>query len=51
MKTLLTGKPYVKADRTDISKTFRRIRKEMKQSHDKQLEKIFRLPTIGKRQA
>lgn len=36
MKTLLTGKPYTNSAETDIEKTFRRIRREMKQAAESQ---------------
>ena len=48
MKTLLTGKPYVKSELTDLKKTFARIRKEMKQAEDKRMDRVFRLPVAKK---
>jgi hypothetical protein len=47
--TLLTGKPYVSSAKTDIRKTFARLRREAKAADEKQqaerLDKIARTVT------
>ena len=48
MKTLLTGKPYVKACDTDVAKTFKRVRKELKEAKDKGLDKIIHIRVARK---
>lgn len=48
MKTLLTGKRYVRADDTNLKLTFARVRKELEKDKLKRLEKIFHLPVSKK---
>ena len=48
MKTLLQGKPYTNSANTNVGKTFARIRKQLKQSKDKQYQNIFNMPTAKK---
>ena len=48
MKTLLQGARYVRSDKTDLRKTFQRVRKELKEAKDKGLDKIIHIRVARK---